>query len=131
MPVALAATLAIWNWQGRLYVSRSAQRIADMDVRCGVLYENYKHRAFLWEAFILARRLVTLIIVVFVPINSGRSSLMTLLCYAVLGVSKYLNLNEFLFLLLFLFSFCIFLFCFVLFFFFFESAPHHLPSFNP
>eukprot|EP01108_Squamamoeba_japonica_P001862 TRINITY_DN1832_c0_g1_i2.p2 TRINITY_DN1832_c0_g1~~TRINITY_DN1832_c0_g1_i2.p2 ORF type:complete len:317 (-),score=189.69 TRINITY_DN1832_c0_g1_i2:73-1023(-) len=84
VPLAFGALLTLWNVRGRLYVSRCARRIADADVRYGVLYENYKHRSFLWECFILVRRLVLVLVVVFVPPDRGRSPLLTLVCFAVL-----------------------------------------------
>jgi hypothetical protein len=85
MPLALAALLLVWYRRGRLIVSRSAERVADIDVRYGVLYENYKHKAFLWEVFNLLRRVAMAMVTIFLSNTPYFALAMTLLCFAVLA----------------------------------------------
>lgn len=85
MPLALAALLLVWYRKGRLIVSRSAERVADIDVRYGVLYENYKHKAFLWEVFNLLRRVAMAMVTIFLSNTPYFALAMTLLCFVVLA----------------------------------------------
>ena len=87
MPVALAVLLFVWNSKNRLIVSRSAERVADIDVRYGVLYENYRHPAYLWEAVNLLRRLAMALFTIFLSGTPIHSLAMTLLCFAILGLT--------------------------------------------
>jgi predicted outer membrane repeat protein len=86
MPVTLGAVLLLWNWRNKLILSRSAQRVADIDVRYGVLYENYKHSAFLWESFNLLRRLAMALVTIFLS-SDERAFWMSVLCFAILAAT--------------------------------------------
>jgi predicted outer membrane repeat protein len=86
MPVTLGAVLLLWNRRNKLILSRSAQRVADIDVRFGVLYENYKHSAFLWEAFNLLRRLAMALVTIFLS-SDERAFWMSVLCFAILAAT--------------------------------------------
>ena len=58
--VLVAMVIGEWWLRRRhkLFNAKTSERIAQLDVRYGVLYENYKSTCFWWEPYILLRRLI-------------------------------------------------------------------------